>query len=704
MSMIQVYYRYYSDGTQYFFDPATNVTTYQFPNNGIVLDPTTLTPIEVDPAENPEYHMMLQAYKSLLLEQQNKLNLGTSNPDPPPSENSNTQPKIEAPPAGDSNITPEPEKIDQANPSNDEKPKEPSPIEPPKEESAPVPTEPTPSETKTTPIEESKDPKLNSKEQSKQPQEAPNANVEKDHGTDESSVASVESTNQPLRVTRSAAIFETVQKMPKESPLPLLRTDSTQKSSNLSSRKSAIYTTSPLETDTGSQSHKRRGRRRDRRHNSTALLDVPDAVSKFDEKKSANQQQEQRKNSFVPDKNAPFLPTDIRDDIQKFQVEDYAKQFFREHRKRRVFSRKLVSAEQMTQFSKEPLTSSLIKLSNPADQKNAVKCFKLILTYIGVTKGPANSAEQLVQILNNNPSLYDEVYFQLIKQTRQNPEPEWELKTWNLFLIIATIFPSSRNGEIWIKSHLAQRSSAHRREISHLAQLCYIRFTSRCAIGKPKTDLGLGYVSRIPQQINNEYCAFDASIYEHLWFQRKKYPNFPIPIIVYQMSEAILQKNPGAMEGIFRLPGNIKLVQQMASDYSKGTIDFQNAKLFDVLSLFKMWFRDIPNPIVPAETLPCLKTAFETNDYINFVVKNLPTAHLKLFGFLVGFLQKLIKFENVTKMGSKNMAIVFAPNIVQTAADFTEPGQIKQYSDISIAFMTFMLDNWDTKEYYPLTV
>lgn len=625
MSVIHVYYRYFSDGSPFYYDPSTEVSTFQFPDDGIVLDPETKMPI--DNFENPDYQLMINEYKKLIQQQEECALKAQSTPEHQEEED------------------------------NDE-------------------------------AEDKK-------------QEEVNQNNENEH-------------HQAVKVELGKyAEDDTVinQKIQK-------REKTMKRKDLMKHHRSHCYMTAPLDGMLGAEQsidkvHKKHKKKKDKVQEHPAqeqssqesiLIDVPEAVANFDEKKVSKSITTNRTNSFMPDEKAPYLPNDIQENIHKFQVEDYAKQYFREHRVGKVFSRKLISLDQITQFSKDPLEFSLIKLSSPSDEKNAVKCFKLILGYTGViyVKVAGICADQLVQIMTNNPCLHDEVYFQLIKQTRHNPNIEWELKTWELFLIITTIFPSSRNSENWIKSHLAQNLNSPNRTIAEYAQLSYIRFSARCAIGKPKTNLELNYSVKIPKQITQDYCPFVSSIYEHLWFQRKAYPNVKIPMIVHKMATAILEKGAENTEGIFRLPGNMKLVQEMIVRIGKGEDPLQEAKLHDVLSLFKQWFRDLPNPTCPVESLPYLKTAHETQTYLDFVSNHIPPAHLNLLGYLIGFLQRLVKSAEITKMNSKNMAIVFAPNIVQPSVDINEPTQIKEYSEISISFLKFLIDNWDVSNFYPL--
>ena len=354
MTTIQLYYRYFSDDGPYYFDPKDNSTTFQLPIDGIILDPYTLQPVEIDPSLNPEYGLLVDAYNSFVFEQQQAEMREQS-------KGTKVEVVYKDPNEEDDNI------IDYRV----------------KDDDTVVTVEPDSLEVK---AEE----------------------IKKDKIEDE-----------PIRI----------QKVNSDNEFKLAPTNVDV--AHLKRSKTLKH---------GNKKHKR-----ERAHSriNEKILDIPDEVNNFDENKISKDNLKRVK-SFVPNEKAPYLPNDIKVDIHKFQVLDYAKQYFREHRKGKVFSRKLISLEQITQFSKEPLEFSLIKLSSQTDEKNAVKCFKLILHHTGVIPSKGNTyADQIVQILNNNPSLYDEVFFQLIKQTRQNPCKEWEIKTWELFLIIATIILGS---------------------------------------------------------------------------------------------------------------------------------------------------------------------------------------------------------------------------------------------------------------------
>ena len=52
-------------------------------------------------------------------------------------------------------------------------------------------------------------------------------------------------------------------------------------------------------------------------------------------------------------------------------------------------------------------------------------------------------------------------------------------------------------------------------------------------------------------------------------------------------------------------------------------------------------------------------------------------------------------------MNSSNLAVVFAPNIIRVPDDADEE-EIQIYSKYSIQFVNFLINDWNTSEYYPL--
>lgn len=402
-----------------------------------------------------------------------------------------------------------------------------------------------------------------------------------------------------------------------------------------------------------------------------------------------------------------YMPDDFYEILKKYENCDYTDDYLNEYNNGNLFNKKYhTSIYQIIKFSPLPIKHSLLKLPNQNLDDKAVKCFQLILDYSGVSKTQSDeSAQKLIKIIEKNPEIVDEVYFQLVKQTRRNINLVWELKTWKLFLIVASIFPSSKQNCEKIKAHIAYFASKGNHEISEICQFLFITFYTRCEINGIDKELLSTNPNDILNRMDQEHCDFNSSIYHFLWCQRKKYPDLPIPIIAYKMVKSIFEKDVINTVGPFRLPGNLANVQKIIQEINKGNYDaFQSAPIHDLLSLFKQWFGDIQVPICPCSSLPSFKKAslsIRMDEYDHYIQSYLPKSHIRLLGFLIGFLKEICRYQDVTKMNTSNLSVVFAPSIIRVPDDIDGP-EILLYSKYSIMFVNFLLSQWNTLEYYPL--
>jgi hypothetical protein len=373
---------------------------------------------------------------------------------------------------------------------------------------------------------------------------------------------------------------------------------------------------------------------------------------------------------------------------------DYAKANFR------VPHRKAVPLDRLCVFQAEPITEPLLQAVDPKSEKLAVRCFKWILQYTGVdpVKNPGALAEKLLQSLTT-PVLRDEVMFQLMKQTRENSSTPIRQKTWELFLIVVTLYPSTKKAEPYIANHFLKSLGTTNKTIASLANFCLIRFSARCAVGKPMEVPNYSICHTIPEEHQICHIQFGASIYEQLWNQHRFLRRFPIPMFLHRTSEILIGKGAEKVQGIFRLSGDMKRVQQIALEVNSGKDTITSGDVHVVASLFKKWFRDLPDAVVNAAAMEQLGVAFSTKRYIEFV-EILPRAHRYVLTYLIGFLQQLVKAEPVTKMGAKNMAICFAPNIVRPES--TEEAAVKRWMEIGTEFMVTLINAWDTSTLYPI--
>jgi hypothetical protein len=398
------------------------------------------------------------------------------------------------------------------------------------------------------------------------------------------------------------------------------------------------------------------------------------------------------KRAPVPIGDRVALDARMHNEIHRFQVQDYAAQFFREHRTGGLFSRKAVSVEAVSQWQNTPIREPLHRLLPPALERPACECFRAILAYTEQQEQAALA--RLAALAFDSPPLRDEVYFQLIKQTRENPSADGLQRTWELFLMFATFFPSTRNSEIWIKAHIVAALERAAPALVDLVQFCYLRFSARCVEGRV-TELTFPFPGLLtsPRDYLSETPAYPASLYEQMWQQRNTHPALEVPFFEDFIARALLQKGAARTEGVFRVAGNLRKVQELPQALSARQLDaIDDCTVHDLASLFKAWFAAIPGMLVPQDLVLALVIAPMENGFVRFAerLEDITKAVLK---YLIGFLRALAAQEGVTKMGAQNLAIVFAPTIVDLS--MSEPTAMGKRAEIARDFLVELIRSWD---------
>jgi len=155
------------------------------------------------------------------------------------------------------------------------------------------------------------------------------------------------------------------------------------------------------------------------------------------------------------DTEPPTLPDDLKDNINQFQIEGFAHQYFMEHRAG-IFRRK-VPLEKLLVWSKDAIKAPLMVL-NKELQKESPKCFRLIQRIMG-DRSPIGQSEDIQSLLEKgimNGQLRDEIYIQLCKQLTKNPNPNSLILGWQLMAVIVISFPPSKNFESYLIQFIRQ--------------------------------------------------------------------------------------------------------------------------------------------------------------------------------------------------------------------------------------------------------
>lgn len=146
---------------------------------------------------------------------------------------------------------------------------------------------------------------------------------------------------------------------------------------------------------------------------------------------------------------------------------------------------------------------------------------------------------------------------------------------------------------------------------------------------------------------------------------------YDVPIILKKCVEVI--ERYGIVTGVYRQCGIQSNVQKLRNAFDTGLISevFTEGILRDVhcvSSLLKQYFRQLPNPLFTFTLYSQFVVAYETrddtrNDKFKNVIEQLPTEHYRTAKFLISHLAKLSRCAHLTDMNSKNLAIVWAPNL-----------------------------------------
>uniref|UniRef100_A0A4W4EBJ2 Rho GTPase-activating protein 32 n=1 Tax=Electrophorus electricus TaxID=8005 RepID=A0A4W4EBJ2_ELEEL len=120
----------------------------------------------------------------------------------------------------------------------------------------------------------------------------------------------------------------------------------------------------------------------------------------------------------------------------------------------------------------------------------------------------------------------------------------------------------------------------------------------------------------------------------------------------------------GVVDGMYRLSGIASNIQKLRHEFDSEQIpdltkDVYIQDIHCVGSLCKLYFRELPNPLLTYQLYE--KFSVSTPDINTF-----HTLPLQTLEFLMRHLSRLATFSYVTNMHSKNLAIVWAPNLLRS--------------------------------------
>ncbi|KFR08622.1 Protein FAM13A, partial [Nipponia nippon] len=173
-----------------------------------------------------------------------------------------------------------------------------------------------------------------------------------------------------------------------------------------------------------------------------------------------------------------------------------------------------------------------------------------------------------------------------------------------------------------------------------------------------------------------------------------------IPVVVWNIVEYLTQHGM-TQEGLFRVNGSMKMVEQLRLQYERGEeVELvKDGDVYSAASLLKLFLRELPDGIITSALHPRFIQLYQDtrNDMqkernLKELLKELPDAHYCLLKYLCQFLIKVAEHHVENRMNLCNLATVFGPNCFHVPSGFEG---IKE-QEICNKIMTKMLENYNT--------
>jgi hypothetical protein len=140
--------------------------------------------------------------------------------------------------------------------------------------------------------------------------------------------------------------------------------------------------------------------------------------------------------------------------------------------------------------------------------------------------------------------------------------------------------------------------------------------------------------------------------------QEGAYPELRIPIILPFLADGILALGGTESEGIFRVPGDNDIINHVKTQIDRGQYQLNGVDDPHVVaSLFKMWLRELEEPLVPSSMYNAALQASKSVDLTILFLKKLPDHNRRVLLFVVSFIQLFLdpSVVAVTKMTPQNL-------------------------------------------------
>eukprot|EP01126_Amoeba_proteus_P051635 TRINITY_DN617_c0_g4_i6.p1 TRINITY_DN617_c0_g4~~TRINITY_DN617_c0_g4_i6.p1 ORF type:complete len:192 (+),score=36.73 TRINITY_DN617_c0_g4_i6:570-1145(+) len=148
-----------------------------------------------------------------------------------------------------------------------------------------------------------------------------------------------------------------------------------------------------------------------------------------------------------------------------------------------------------------------------------------------------------------------------------------------------------------------------------------------------------------------------------------------IPEPLYYMARAINELGGHRQEGIFRIPGETGVVNQLRTEIQHQSYKCNFINCNNAATLFKLFIRELEYPLIPYEHYAMvLRLGQEkSGDALKEVLKLFPQCHQDTLWWIIEYIQTFLveKTIELTKMDRRNFAVVFVMNATTAQTETT---------------------------------
>lgn len=120
------------------------------------------------------------------------------------------------------------------------------------------------------------------------------------------------------------------------------------------------------------------------------------------------------------------------------------------------------------------------------------------------------------------------------------------------------------------------------------------------------------------------------------------------------------------IEGIYRIPPNMEEFEKVWNELSfNGNFDISQLSVPLASNLLKRILKNLWVPLLPTVFYKKILSVHNDMADIQNIVSTMSIVHKMTFRVLMVHLNKIAEHEHVTKMGARELAIMFAPNIIR---------------------------------------